>query len=79
MVRCKDNSLYTGITTDTTRRVNEHNNSQRGANYTRARRPVKLVFTQEASDRASASRCEWKMKQLSRKDKETLIIQSAIT
>ena len=79
MVRCNDNTLYTGITTDTDRRVKEHNQSPRGASYTRARRPVKLVFSEAAADRAEASRSEWKIKQLGRKDKETLINRSANT
>lgn len=79
IVRCNDNTLYTGITTDTERRVKEHNQSPRGASYTRARRPVKLVFAEPAVDRAEASRSEWKIKQLGRKDKETLINRSANT
>ncbi|MFK8075153.1 MAG: GIY-YIG nuclease family protein [Granulosicoccus sp.] len=79
IVRCNDNTLYTGITTDTDRRVKEHNQSSRGASYTRARRPVKLVFCEAAADRAEASRHEWKIKRLGRKDKETLINRLANT
>lgn len=45
MVRCKDGSLYTGITTDLHRRLQEHNSSKKGAKYTRSRRPVSLVYT----------------------------------
>ena len=45
MVRCADRSLYTGITTDLKRRLQEHNSSKRGAKYTRSRRPVSLVYS----------------------------------
>lgn len=73
MVRCNDDSLYTGITTDTTRRVAEHNGTTRGARYTRSRRPVTLVYTCPCPDRSSASRHEWQIKQMCRASKETLI------
>lgn len=73
MVRCNDGSLYTGITTDLARRVAEHNGSVRGARYTRARRPVSLVYDEGFPDRSSACRQEWQLKQLGRPDKETLI------
>ena len=73
MVRCNDGSLYTGITTNLARRVAEHNGSVRGARYTRARRPVSLVYDEGCPDRSSASRHEWQLKQLGRPAKETLI------
>ncbi|WP_088921682.1 GIY-YIG nuclease family protein [Granulosicoccus antarcticus] len=73
MVRCNDGSLYTGITTDLTRRVAEHNKSPRGARYTRARRPVALVYEEGLPDRSSACRQEWQIKQLCRSAKEMLI------
>lgn len=73
MVRCNDNSLYTGVTTDTERRVAEHNGTARGARYTRARRPVTLVYTCAFPDRSSACRQEWQIKQMCRASKETLI------
>ena len=44
LVRCSDNSIYTGITVDIERRVIEHNTSKKGAKYTRTRQPVKLVY-----------------------------------
>jgi putative endonuclease len=74
MVRCNDGSLYTGITTNVDRRLSEHNNSTRGASYTRGRRPVSLVYLIDAESRASASQFECKIKQLTRKQKERLII-----
>ncbi len=44
IVCCKDNSYYTGITTDLQRRMEEHNSAKKGAKYTRTRRPVELVY-----------------------------------
>lgn len=73
ILRCADGSLYTGITTDPIRRVQEHNASARGARYTRARRPVTLVFLEGAADRSAASSLEARIKQLKRCDKEALL------
>ena len=50
ILKCADGTLYTGIATDTNRRLDEHNNSDKGAKYTRVRRPVELVFYAEFSD-----------------------------
>ncbi|MBT4277153.1 GIY-YIG nuclease family protein [Candidatus Falkowbacteria bacterium] len=74
ILKCSDNTLYTGITTNIKRRVNEHNNDDNlGSKYTRARRPVKLVYSTKFHDRSSASKEELRIKQLSRKEKEKLI------
>jgi putative endonuclease len=73
ILKCADKTLYTGITTDLTRRVREHNSSARGAKYTRARRPVKLVYSQKFRNRSAASRAEYKLKQLSRQEKLRVI------
>ena len=74
ILRCADNSLYTGITTDIERRLQEHNAGKKnGANYTRGRRPVTLVYQEPASDRASATRREIEIKQLDRVQKQQLI------
>lgn len=73
ILRCKDDSLYTGITTNMSRRLAEHNEGPRGASYTRARRPVKLVFSLEVSDRSAASRIEAWIKALDRKTKKSII------
>ncbi len=73
MVECADATLYTGITTDLERRVDEHNNSDKGAKYTRARRPVKLVYSEELSNRSEASKREYYIKKLNRKEKIRLI------
>ncbi len=74
MLECADGTYYTGITTDPERRLREHNTSEKGAKYTRTRRPVKLVYTESCPDRASASKREWEIKhKLTRKDKEKLV------
>lgn len=73
IVKCKDKTLYTGITTDLKRRVREHNSSNLGAKYTRARRPVKLVWSDKFKTRSGALKEEYKIKQLSRKEKLNLI------
>ena len=62
MVECADKTLYTGITTELERRVKEHNESDKGAKYTRARRPVRLVYSEEYPDRSSASKREYEIK-----------------
>ena len=73
ILECHDNTLYTGITTDLVRRVKEHNSSKLGAKYTAIRRPVKLVYSQEFSDRSEASKHECVIKSLSREEKLKLI------
>lgn len=74
MVHCADGSLYTGIATDAARRVAEHNgNDQLAARYTRARRPVVLVYQEPCADRADAARREHAIKRLPRHDKLALI------
>ncbi len=74
MVQCADRTLYTGVTTDLERRVEEHNSdNQKGAKYTRARRPVALVYSENCNDRASACKREAALKQLTRQQKLALI------
>lgn len=73
MLRCADGSLYTGITTDVLRRWREHNESPRGARYTRARRPVRLVLCVPVPSRAVAGRLEATLKALPRARKERLL------
>ena len=73
IVRCADGSLYTGIATDVARRVEEHNaNNLLAARYTRARRPVVLVYQEAAASRSAAGRREYELKQMSREEKEAL-------
>jgi len=73
ILRCADDSLYTGITTNMQRRLEEHNESNRGASYTRGRRPVSLAFEQEAANRSHASRLEAWIKAQNRRTKESII------
>lgn len=72
MLRCADGSLYTGIARDAQQRLAVHNEG-RGAKYTKARRPVSLIWSEPAPCRSSASKREYAIKQLARKDKLALI------
>ncbi|HEY9481160.1 MAG TPA: GIY-YIG nuclease family protein [Candidatus Paceibacterota bacterium] len=77
ILRCSDDSLYTGITTDLDRRLAEHNGvasaKGSGAKYTRSRRPVSLIYSKEYPDRSVASLEEARIKALSRAEKLALI------
>lgn len=74
ILRCSDHSLYTGITKDLERRLNEHNhNNKLAAAYTRARRPVKLVYQESYPDRSSVSKRETEIKKMNKAEKEKLI------
>lgn len=74
IVRCADDSLYTGIARDVERRIAEHNaGNGLAANYTRSRRPVVLVYQEPAADRSAASKREYQIKQLSRAQKLALV------
>ncbi len=64
VVRCSDDTLYTGVTTDLERRVREHNGGKRGAKYTRVRRPVELVWSKEYKNRSEAQSAEYNFKKL---------------
>lgn len=74
MLRCRDGSLYTGIARDVQRRLQEHNGELGvGAKYTRARRPVVLVYQEAQASRSAALKREAAIKRLSRQAKEDLI------
>lgn len=77
ILKCADGTYYTGITTDPARRLREHN-AGTAAKYTHppSRRPVEMVYTEEAGDRSAASKREYEVKQLPRKKKEELIKKS---
>ena len=62
IVQCADDTLYTGIATELERRIDEHNHSDKGAKYTRVRRPVKLVYSEKYPDRSTASKREYEIK-----------------
>jgi putative endonuclease len=70
---CADGTYYTGITTDIIRRVQEHNGSRKGAKYTCLRRPVRMAYLEESSDRSTAMKRERSIKRLSRRRKELLV------
>jgi putative endonuclease len=72
IVECADNTLYTGITTDVNKRVRTHNEGK-GAKYTKTRLPVVLRAYFEAENRSLASKEEYRIKQLTRKEKLVLI------
>jgi putative endonuclease len=72
VLKCRDGTLYTGITTDITRRLTEHNNGS-ASRYTRSRFPVKLIFSEPCRDRSQALKEEYAMKRLSRKEKKAYI------
>ncbi len=74
ILKCADNTLYTGITVDVTRRVDEHNHDNKlAAKYTRVRRPVKLVYQEELESRSLATKREKAIKKLKRDDKKLLL------
>ena len=72
ILKCNDNSLYTGWTNDITHRLKMHNEGK-GAKYTRGRGPVELVFLEEFETKQEAMSREAKIKRLSRKEKLLLI------
>jgi putative endonuclease len=72
ILRCGDDSLYTGITDDLQRRLKAHENGK-GAKYTRGRGPLTVVYTEQQTDRAAASRREWEIKHMTREQKLALI------
>ena len=78
IVQCADRSLYTGITTNLLRRIEEHNSSPNGAKYTKARRPVSLVYFEQSESRSKASKREHALKALSPADKRQLVTNSAL-
>ena len=73
LVRCQDDTLYCGIATDLARRLAEHNSADKGAKYTRGRRPVQLVHAEEVASRAQATQREGRIKRMSRSEKMKLI------
>ena len=74
IVECCDGSLYTGITNDLQKRINSHN-AGTGAKYTAVRRPVRLVYRENATSRSSASKREISIKRLTRKAKQELYLK----
>jgi len=73
VLKCSDETLYTGITTDLQRRIEEHNSSPKGAKYTRIRRPVEMIYFEQCKDKSGATIRELEIKKLSRAKKLELI------
>ena len=73
IVRCNDDTFYTGVAKDLERRLHQHNHSSAGAKYTRARRPVELVYREVAADRSTAQQREYQLRKLSAAQKRLLI------
>lgn len=72
ILRCFDDTLYTGWTNDLEKRIKAHSNGT-GAKYTRGRNPVKLVYFEEFDDKKEAMKREYEIKKYSRNKKESLI------
>ena len=73
ILRCKDGSLYTGITTDVAKRLEAHR-SGKGAKYTRGRGPLELLYQEECGTHSQALKREYAVKILTRQEKEQLIL-----
>jgi putative endonuclease len=73
MVRCSDGTLYTGITNDLEKRIETHNSGKDGARYTRSRRPVTLVYSEQVESKSAAAKLEYQIKKLERTEKKRLI------
>lgn len=76
MLRCEDNSIYTGITTDVEQRMKEHFTKIGGAKYTYVHTAKKLESVWQTENRAMASKMEYRIKQLTKKQKEELIVKN---
>lgn len=73
ILRCADNTLYTGIAMDVAKRLSEHESGARGAKYLRGRGPLQLEFAEAVGDRSLASCLEYRVKRLGRAQKEAII------
>ena len=74
MIRCEDNSIYTGMTNNLEKRINEHiNKSKNGAKYTKSHNAIKLETAWKSKEKSLACKLEYQIKQLSKQQKERLI------
>lgn len=73
ILKCCDKTLYTGYTTDLTKRVLAHNKLKTGARYTKARRPVKLVYSEKYKTKSEALKRENTIKKMTRSGKINLM------
>jgi len=72
LLRCADNTFYCGYTTDLEERVKAHNKTSKAAKYTKSRRPVTLIYSEQHPTLSDALKREYEIKHLSRKEKEKL-------
>lgn len=79
ILRCSDNTLYTGIALDVEKRVIEHNTSDKGAKYTRYRRPVLLVYQEGCIGKSAALKREISIKKMTRQKKEALLCEKEVS
>ena len=77
ILECADSTLYTGCTNNFEKRLQEHNNGKQGAKYTRARRPVKVVFKEEVTTLAEGRKREAEIKRMTREEKLQLILKNS--
>ena len=74
ILRCSDNTLYTGIALDVNKRLDEHNGiNKNGAKYTQSRRPVKLAYQEALKSRSDACKREYAIRRLNKVQKERLV------
>ena len=73
ILQCADDTLYTGVTIDLKRRIEEHNSSDLGAKYTRSRRPVQLAYSKKFKTKSLAMKEEMRIKRLKREAKLLLM------
>jgi len=78
LLRCSDDTLYCGVTTDLDRRLLEHNSAKLAAKYTRVRQPVVLVYHEKCQNRSAAQKREAAIKALSREGKLALIFSQEV-
>ncbi|WP_407333782.1 GIY-YIG nuclease family protein [Enterovibrio sp. 27052020O] len=77
LIRTRDNALYCGVTTDVERRFNEHQkNGTKTAKYLRGKQPLTLAWSYEVGDKQKAMSLEWKIKRLTKREKERLCKES---
>lgn len=74
ILKCSDDTYYTGIAIDVEKRLCEHNSSDKGAKYTRSRRPVTLMYQESCNNKSSALKRELVIKRMKRTQKEALWI-----
>lgn len=72
ILRCADDTYYVGRTNNLTRRLHAHNHLKSGARYTKMRRPVTIVYSEEHPTLSAVLKREWQVKQLTRQEKEKL-------